>query len=197
MWKLITCAAGFLAAPAWLPAQDNGEFPMRVRLTAQISSRANQKGDKISALVIAPKQFQGATVEGEVRQAKSSGSVKKESQLTVAFTKIAAAGREIPIQSNVTSFVNSKGQANVDEEGNVIRKSSGFGRAALWAAIGAAAGAGVGAAAGGSASAAGQGAAIGGAAGAAAALLITFGSKAPEIRFDPGSELELAVRAQR
>jgi len=93
---------------------------------------------------------------------------------------------KIPVSAQVTSFSNSKGVKNTDEEGQIVEHKN---QAAKSAVIGGALGAGIGALAGGA-----KGAGIGAAAGAAAGLLFaSFGTKAPSITFDTGSEFELSV----
>lgn len=163
---------------------------MRAKLLAPISTAANRKGDKITAMVIAPVEWQGASIEGEIRESKSGNKFKGKSTLLFAFhTLYTKQGEPIPVASDVKAFTNSKGQANVDEEGFIIEKKNNLGKVALASGIGAL----VGAIAGGA-----RGAAIGAGVGAGAALLLVqFAAQAPEIRFDPGSELTLSVSPRR
>ena len=118
---------------------------MHVKLTAEISSRLNHKGDRISAFVVSPPVFQGATVEGQVRDAKSSGSISKTSTLDLTFDALVLKDQgRIPIKSQIKEMINSKGQANVDDEGQIVQHKGNTGKVlmgtALGAAIGAAAG---------------------------------------------------------
>ncbi|MCW5963290.1 MAG: hypothetical protein KIT83_04565 [Bryobacterales bacterium] len=173
------------------PARDipkDAEF--RVRLTAPISTETNQKGDKISAQVVAPEEHAGATLEGEIRESKSGNKFKGKSTLLFTFhTLVPREGESTPITADVKGFVNSQGKADVDEEGVVIEKKNNLGKVA----IGSGAGALVGGLLGG-----GKGAAIGAGIGAGASMLVVqFGAKAPNIRLDSGSEIVLTVNPRR
>lgn len=181
----ILAAAALPAAPE---IQPKTEF--KVKLTAPLSTETNRKGDKISAMVTAPAEFAGAVMEGEIKESKSGNKFKGQSVLLFTFQTLALAdGTSIPVASDVKGFVNSKGKADVDEEGQVIEKKNNMGKLA----IGAGAGALLGALAGGA-----KGAAIGAAAGTGAAIImVQVGAKAPNIRFDPGSEIILSVSPRR
>lgn len=163
---------------------------MKVKLTAPVSTATNQKGDKISAMVMAPEPFRGAVMEGEIRESKSGNKFKGKSTLLFAFqTLVLSDGTQVPVTSDVKSFTNSKGQQNTDEEGFLVEKKNNLGKMAVASGIGALIG---GLAAG------GKGAAIGAGVGAGAALiLVQFGAKAPNIRLDPGSEIVLNVSPRR
>jgi hypothetical protein len=187
-------AAAFLlllpwAAPAAAPeiAKDT---EMKVRLTAPVSTATNQKGDKITAMVVDPAPFRGAVMEGEIRESKSGNKFKGKSTLLFAFqTLVLPDGTQVPVTSDVKSFTNSKGQQNTDEEGFLVEKKNNLGKMAVASGVGALIG---GLAAG------GKGAAIGAGVGAGAALiLVQFGAQAPNIRLDPGSEIVLNVSPRR
>lgn len=163
---------------------------MKVKLTAPVSTETNQKGDRISAIVVEPAAFRGAVMEGEIRESKSGNKFKGKSTLLFAFQTLNLKdGTQVPVSSDVKSFTNSKGQQNTDEEGFLIEKKNNLGKMAVASGIGALIG---GLAAG------GKGAAIGAGVGAGAALiLVQFGAKAPNIRLDPGSEIVLNVSPRR
>jgi hypothetical protein len=183
-------AAWLAIAPAPVHAQQSSPIHIVVRLTARVAASSAKKGDSITASVVAPPNLKGDIVEGRIADAKSSGAANKESRLKLQFQRLAHQGRWIPINAEVTGFRNSAGQADVDEEGNVIRRSNGLGKMALLTAIAAGGGAAIGAANGNAA----RGAEVGALAGAAAGILLfTVGTKAPDIRFDAGSELDLQV----
>jgi OmpA-OmpF porin, OOP family len=105
------------------------------------------------------------------------------------FDTIQHNGAAVPIASAITSISNSKGQANVDEEGTVVSKtSSNVGKALL----GTGAGALIGGLAGG-----GKGAAIGAGAGAAVSIIaIEVAAKGPKVEFAPGSTFGLSVKSR-
>ena len=161
-----------------------------MKLLGPLSTETNQKGDKITAQVVAPAQYAGAIMEGEVKESKSGNKFKGKSTLLFTFqTLVPKAGSPMPVSSDVKGFTNSKGQQNVDEEGSVVEKKNNLGKVAAISGAGAL----IGALAGG-----GKGAAIGAGVGAGAALiLVQFGAKAPNIRFDPGSEILLGVGPRR
>jgi hypothetical protein len=163
---------------------------MRVKLTAPVSTATNQKGDKVSAMVVEPADYRGAVMEGEIRESKSGNKFKGKSTLLFAFhTLTLKDGTRIPVASDVKSFTNSKGQQNTDEEGFLIEKKNNLGKMAAASGVGAL----IGGLAGG-----GKGALIGAGVGAGAAMiLVQFGAKAPEIRLDPGSVLVLSVSPRR
>jgi hypothetical protein len=161
----------------------------RVKLIGALSTETNRKGDKITAQVVIPREFAGAMMEGEVKDSKSGGKVNGKSVLNFTFQSLVQGDKTIPIQSQVKSFTNSKGQQNVDEEGRIIQKKSNFGKAALGTGIGAV----IGGLAGGA-----KGAVIGaGIGGAASLILIQVAAKGANISFAPGSEVLLSVKENR
>jgi len=173
------------------PAQqiaDNTEF--RVKLLAPLSTETNRKGDKITAQILAPDQFAGAMMEGEVKESKSGGKVNGRSVLNFTYQSIVVKdGATIPISSEVKGFVNSKGKANVDEEGRVVEKKNSAGKLAGAAGAGAL----IGGIAGGA-----KGAAIGAGVGAAVGLIVILVAvKGANVTFAPGSEITLSVRERR
>lgn len=160
----------------------------RVKLLAPLNTDTNKKGDKVTAQVVAPEAFKGMMMEGEVRESKSGKKIKGQSVLSLGFNKLIAPQEEIPVRADIKSFVNSKGQQDVDEEGRVIEKKNRLGYAAAATGVGAL----IGGIAGG-----GKGAAIGAAVGGAASLLvIQLGTKGPSISFAPGSEIIMTVREE-
>lgn len=193
LWKAPLTAALILFSllPAAAQAPQFKDTPFTVKLTSPLSSKTSQKGQEVTAQVITPEKYKNWFVIGQVDNAKSSGSMTKTSELRFSFHKLANANGSVqyPIQANVTSFTNSKGVQNADEEGQIVEKKNSAKKAAI---IGGLAGAGIGALAGGA-----KGAAIGAGAGAGAGLLFaTFGVKGPTITFDAGSEFGLTVTSQ-
>lgn len=168
------------------PRLNNALF--KVKLTSPISSKTSQPRQQVMAQVISPVQFQNWFMIGQIDKAVSSGSMKKKSELRFSFQKLTNtdASTQIPIHANITSFTNSKGVQNTDEEGQIVEKRNPGAKAAL---IGAGAGALIGGLAGGP-----KGAAIGAGAGAVAGVLVaSFGVKGPTISFDAGSQFDVSV----
>lgn len=190
--KLTTALAILLAgsAAAPLPAQTiQPDSKFQVKLLGPISTQTSKKGDKITAQVINPADFQGDVMEGSVRESKSGGKIKGKSVLNFAFDSIDHKGQPIPIQSSLESVVNSKGKQNVDEEGRVISKKNNLGKAAVATGAGAL----IGAIAGGA-----KGAAIGAGVGAVAAIMfIEIGTTGANVQFDSGAEFTLSVKERR
>lgn len=186
MYLALILAITVAALSAQAPTFKNTAFT--VRLTAPLSTKTSQKGQEVTAQVIVPAAFENWFVVGRVDKSVSSGSFDKKSELRFSFQRLMKADGSVryPINAQVTSFTNSKGTKNTDEEGQIVEHKN---QAAKSAVIGALAGAGIGALAGG-----GKGAAIGAGAGAAAGLLFaSFGTKGPSISFDTGSQFDLSV----
>jgi hypothetical protein len=136
-----------------------------------------------------PPGFRNGIMEGEIKESKSGRKISGKSVLNFTFQNIVIGDRAIPVSSEIKSFYNSKGQANVDEEGRIVEKKSNVAKLAAITGAGAI----IGAIAGG-----GKGAAIGAGAGAAAGLvLIQVGAKGANVKFDAGSEILLSVRERR
>lgn len=182
-------ALGVVAAVC-MGAELKPKTDFTVKLLAPLSTETAQKGDKITAQVTAPPEYAGAIMEGEVKESKSGNKFKGKSVLLFTFqTLTPKSGQPVEVSSDVKGFANSKGQQNVDEEGQIIEKKNNLGKVAAASGLGAL----IGAIAGG-----GKGAAIGAGVGAGAALItVQFGAKAPNIRFDPGSEIQLSVSPRR
>ena len=120
--------------------------------------------------------------------AKAPGKVKGKSELLFAFNTLTPkAGKAIPIVADLKGMSNSKGVADVDEEGRVIGNPStrkDVKRTALFDAAGAV----IGGIAGGGSGAA-KGAAIG--------LTIAFSTSGPDIQIAEGSTFELTVNTRK
>jgi len=184
MRRLIYLAAAALlmaSAAAW--ADD-----FTVKLLSPISTETSKAGDKITAQVVGPQEFQGDFMEGVVRTSKAANKFGGKSELAFYFNVLHHGGRALPIQGDIKSVVNSQGKQGIDDEGNVYKKQGNWKKALIGAGVGA----GLGAALGG-----GKGAAAGAAAGTAASLLlIEVAAKAPKIAFGAESQFILDVKQQ-
>lgn len=180
--KTVCLVAG---VAGWLVAQD---MPLTVDLVTPLSTASNHKGDPVTARVVSPAQFQGDTVQGHVTESKSGNKIHGEAALNFNFDALVHGGTIMPISSSITSISNSKGQANVDEEGRVVRKTSNIGKAAAATGAGALIGGlthGV------------KGAAIGAGVGAAASLIvIEVAAQGPKVEFAPGSRIGLSAKSR-
>ncbi len=178
--RCLTICLLFLAAAA-VSAQE-----CTVKLLSPVSTDTSKAGDKLTAQVISPQEFQGDFMEGVVRSSKSAGKLGGKSELSFYFNALHHGSRGLPIQGDIKSVVNSQGKQGIDDEGNVYKKQSNWKKAFVGAGIGA----GLGAAVGG-----GKGAAEGAAIGTAASLLlIEVSAKAPRIAFGPDSQFVLDVK---
>ncbi len=164
------------------------DMQIQVELMNTLSSGTSRKGDLVSARVISPIALQGDIIEGKVTNSDSGSGLRGKSVLRFSFETLRHAGQTVPISSQVQSVTNSKGQADVDEEGYVIRKSNNLAKVA--GATGA--GALVGGLLGG-----GKGAAIGAVSGAAISIVwIDVASDGPSIRLAPGSKVTLMAKSR-
>jgi hypothetical protein len=166
----------------------NQETEFRVRLLSPISTETSHKGDKITAQVISPDSHSACYMEGQVRESKGG---KSKSVLSFYFDTFENMNHseKIHIASQIKSLANSQGKKDVDDEGNVVKKTNNLRKAALATGAGAV----IGALAGG-----GKGAAIGAGVGAAAALVfIEVGVQAPKVRFAEGSEFVMSVKQRQ
>lgn len=132
---------------------------MRVELLSNLSTDASHKGDRFQARVIEPKEYEGATIEGQVARVKRPGRVKSTSQLQLSFDQIRLPdGRSSKFSAQVIEVLSTgggQGIGKVDPEGGVQGRDSTKGdvqkvgaAAGIGAVIGAIAGGGVGAAVG-------------------------------------------------
>src|SRR5216684_6532000 len=61
---------------------------MRIELLSNLSTDVSKKGERFQARVIEPKEFEGATIEGQVIRVKRPGRVKGTAQLQLSFDQI-------------------------------------------------------------------------------------------------------------
>jgi hypothetical protein len=182
------CVPGFAQTTA--PEIKNETFVAKI--LTPLSASANKKGDKFTLQVLEPASYKDAMIEAEVTKAKAAGKVSGKSELLFSFNKMTLKdGATFPITADLNSVSNSKGVADVDEEGRVIGKSSvkkDVARTAILGGIGAAVGAAVGGA---------SGAVKGAAIGAAIGLTISFSTRGEDIKFSPGSQFKLVLNTKK
>lgn len=147
------------------PAQPGGvdsiprDTIMRIELLNDLSTDASQQGDRFQAKVIEPKEYEGATISGQVVQVKRPGKAKGTAQLQLSFDQIQLSdGRSSKFSAQVIEVIpngSSQGVGKVDPEGGVQGSDSTKsdvqkvgGAAGIGAVIGAIAGGGIGAAVG-------------------------------------------------
>lgn len=161
------------------------DVQVQVELMNGVGSGSSHKGDLVSARVTSPAALQGDMVEGKVVNAEQ-GSGK--AVLKLSFETLRHGGQALPISSEIKSIANSKGQVDVDENGNAIRKSHGQSKPSGVARAGGA----VGGLLGGR-----KGAAVGAASRAAEAVIsIDLASDAPSLTLAPGSKITLLAKSK-
>jgi OmpA-OmpF porin, OOP family len=163
------------------------EMEFQVELMNRVDTETSRKGDMVSARVVSPASFQGSVLEGKIKESKSGAKSGSDSVLDLDFDTLRQNSAAVPINSKIKSVGNSKGQANVDEEGRVVgragnsnKKSSGTG--GLGRAFGNITG--------------GAAARIGAAVDTAASVLFRVSSDAPNLRFDAGSKFILTASSR-
>ena len=122
----------------------------RIRLDTQISTKTNVVGDRFTAFVIEPKEFENAVIEGHVSDIKRAGKLTGQTQLSLDFDAIILKdGTNLPFHAQVEKVYATEKVKTVDEEGNVQTGSTtkdttirGAGGAAIGAIIGGIAGGG-------------------------------------------------------
>jgi hypothetical protein len=162
---------------------------MQVELLSNLSTDASQKGDHFQARVIEPKDYEGATIDGQVMQVKRPGKVKSNAELQLSFDEIKLPdGRSSKMSAQVIEVLptgGSQGVGKVDTEGGVQGRSSTKGDVEK---VGAATGIGaiIGAIAGG-----GTGAAIGAVIGAGVGTAGVLTERGKDIRLYQGQRLRI------
>jgi hypothetical protein len=162
---------------------------MVVELLNGVSTDASQKGDHFQARVIEPKEYDGATIDGQVAQVKRPGKARGTAQLQLSFEEIKLPdGRSSKMSAQVIEVLptgGSQGVGKVDTEGGVQGRSSTKGDVEK---VGAATGIGaiIGAIAGG-----GTGAAIGAAIGAGVGTAGVLTERGKDIHLYQGQQLRI------
>ncbi len=119
---LLLAAATAQDAETALP---NGE-KWRVRLLAPLSTNFNRKGDMVSARVLEPASFQGAILEGVIRELKAGGGSAKVSSVQFDFVTLHAKDKAFHVSASLVEALNSRREPGVDEEGAAL-ESTGAG----------------------------------------------------------------------
>jgi hypothetical protein len=157
---------------------------MKIRLGTAIDSKTARKGDRFTATVIDPDNYNGAKLEGRVANVDKSGKIKGQTSITLVFDRIRLRnGTSGVIAAQVVKVYDEKSVKEVDEEGNIKSSSRGESTAKRTAG-GAAAGAIIGGIIGG-----GKGAAIGAGAGAGAGAGSNVIRDSNQVRLESGTEL--------
>lgn len=170
----------------------NGETVVAV-LDNGVSTATAKVGDRFTATVRQPSQYEGATIEGHVSTVERSGRITGRSQMTLNFDTIRTRdGRSYRFAGIIDSVRNAQGDTvKIDNEGTV-KDDNQTTKTAQRAAIGTAVGAIIGAIAGG-----GKGAAIGAIVGAGGGAGSVYVQGRDDLELDRGTELVIRATGPR
>lgn len=170
----------------------NGETVIAV-LDNDISSATTREGDRFTATVRQPSQYEGASIEGHVSNVQRSGRVSGRSQMTLNFDTIRLRdGRSYRFAGLLDSVRTAQGDTvRVDNEG-AVRDNNQTTKTVERAAIGTAVGAIIGAIAGG-----GKGAAIGAIVGAGGGAGSVYVQGRDDLDLTRGTELTIRATSPR
>ena len=164
----------------------NGETLVAV-LNNGLTTETARQGDRFTAVVRQPGQYEAATIEGHVSNVQRSGRVTGRSELTLSFDTIRLRdGRSYRFAGILEGARNGRGErVAIDNEG-AVRDDSQTDRTVQRTAIGTAVGAIIGAIAGG-----GKGAAIGAILGAGGGAGSVYVQGRDDLKLEPGTELTI------
>jgi hypothetical protein len=157
---------------------------LRIRLETRLTTETNREGDRFTARVIEPGEYEGAVIQGRVAKIERSGRMAGRTEMALDFDAITLRnGRSGPFQAQIEKVFATESVKSVDGEGNIESASKtneteirSIGGAVLGAIIGSIAGGGKGAA---------IGAIIG--AGAGAGSVYVQGDK--DLILEPGAQM--------
>jgi hypothetical protein len=157
-------------------------------LDQDLSTKTARDGDRFTMTVREPSQYAGATIEGTISQAKSSGRATGRSEMTLNFDRIRTRNGRTSNFAGILENVRTQSGENVrvDNEGAVQESDSQTQRTVERAAIGTAVGALIGAIAGG-----GKGAAIGAGVGAGGGAGSVYVQGRDELELQRGTEVTI------
>ena len=178
-WIWLACA---LLLVSVAQAQD---IELQVELMNALGTGTSHRGDLVSGRVIGPASLQGDIVEGKVTNVSQGGG---KAVLRFSFETLRHGGQAVPIATEIRSIANSRGQADVDENGTVIRRSNNPEKAAGTARVGSAIGGMLGGRRGSAVSAASQA--------VVAIMLIDLSSDGPSLALAPGSTVTLLAKSR-
>jgi hypothetical protein len=161
---------------------------LRIRLETRLTTKTDREGNRFTARVIEPSEYEGAIIQGHIARIERSGRMTGRTEMALDFDSITLRdGRDGSFQAQIENVFATESVKSVDEEGNVESASKTketeirtIGGAVLGAIIGSIAGGGKGAA---------IGAAIG--AGAGAGSVYVQGDK--DLILDPGTQMMVRV----
>jgi hypothetical protein len=120
-WAVLVRRTASTATPVSGQTLD-GPTPFLVKLGVDLGSATSRVGDKVTAVVISPERFLGASFEGAVDQV--SGGAERSLRFT--FHRLMHKENTYRVTSAVTGFVNSLGHPSVDESERPMQMSNGL-----------------------------------------------------------------------
>lgn len=163
---------------------------LRLRLNSSISTKTSREGDRFTATVLDPREYEEATVEGHIAKIDRSGRITGRTEMALAFDSITLRnGRTGRLYAQLERVHESDSVKSVDEEGNIETAGKGKETAVRTGGV-AAIGAIIGAIAGG-----GKGAAIGAIIGAGVGAGSVYIQGKKDLILDPGTELTVRTSA--
>lgn len=170
----------------------NGQTLVAV-LNGGLSTETARQGDRFTAVVRQPDQYEGATIEGHVSAVQRSGRITGRSEMTLNFDTIRLRdGRSYRFAGILEAVRTPRGETvRLDNEG-AIRDDNQTNRTVQRTAIGTAVGAIIGAIAGG-----GKGAAIGAIVGAGGGAGSVYVQGREDLELEPGAELTIRSTGPR
>src|SRR5882672_2974171 len=127
---------------------------IKIRLENEIDTKESRDGDQFTAVVLSPRNYADATIEGHIAKINKSGKLSGKTELALSFDRIHLRnGQSGRMAAQVVRVYGEDSVKKVDEEGNIESGSRGKttairtgGGGALGAIIGGIAGGGKGAA---------------------------------------------------
>lgn len=103
------------------------ETELIIELQNDLNTEQSREGEKFTALVVAPSEINGATIEGRVTKVLKPGRIKRRSELSLAFDRIVLSdSRWSNMSATLIEVMPVKGDnvRRVDNEGTAIGPSS-------------------------------------------------------------------------
>jgi len=119
LFALLYASCAFArGGPGDVPAIAASNSGVLVKMTSGMSSTTSKPGDPVTGEIIDPVSLRGARLDGKVDRADHS-------ILKFSFQTLVVGGKRYPVQTQLTSIVNSKGDEGQDDLEQRIRIEGG------------------------------------------------------------------------
>ena len=119
LFALLYASCAFArGGPGDVPVIADSNSGVLVKMTSGMSSTSSKPGDPVTGEIIDPVSLRGARLDGKVDRADHS-------ILKFSFQTLVADGKSYPVQTQLTSIVNSKGDEGQDDLEQRIRIEGG------------------------------------------------------------------------